>query len=144
MPSSRSTLFSTAARRARVSRLPSPASIRSRVLSVSSKVIFPELPDASMDTRKPIAFPQYSYNKFSESSHRAPSPPMQKRDISTCVDTQQTTLSFLREKENGRDDESSPRPFRINAFDPRRSNRRLGRFYSAAEVQRKPNETVGL
>jgi len=28
------------------------------VLSVSSKVIFPELPDASMDTLKPIAFPQ--------------------------------------------------------------------------------------
>ena len=29
------------------------------MLSVSSKVIFPELPDASMDTLKPIAFPQY-------------------------------------------------------------------------------------
>src|SRR6266478_5103986 len=60
MPSTRSTLCSTAARRAKVSRLPSPASIRSRVLSVSSKVIFPELPDARMDTLKPIAFPQYS------------------------------------------------------------------------------------
>src|SRR5258707_5399972 len=60
MPSTRSTHCSTAARRARVSRLPSPASIRSRVLSVSSKVIFPELPDASMDTLKPIAFPQCS------------------------------------------------------------------------------------
>src|ERR1700745_4137335 len=71
MPSTRSTLClpaqagSIAARRGRVSRLPHPASIRSRVLSVSSKVIFPELPDASMDTLKPIAFPQYSPDKYS-------------------------------------------------------------------------------
>jgi len=35
------------------------------VLSVSSKVMFPELPDASMDTRKPIAFPQYSPDNYS-------------------------------------------------------------------------------
>jgi hypothetical protein len=27
--------------------------------------MFPELPDARMDTRKPIAFPQYSPNKYS-------------------------------------------------------------------------------
>ena len=38
--------------------------------SVSSKVMFPELPDARMETRKPIAFPQCR-NKFSESSQSA-------------------------------------------------------------------------
>jgi hypothetical protein len=36
--------------------------------------MFPELPDASMDTRKPIAFPQCSPNKFPESSQSATSP----------------------------------------------------------------------
>src|SRR5260370_28053197 len=51
----RSTVRSTAARRASVSRLPSPASTRRRVRSVSSKVMLPELPDARMETRKPIA-----------------------------------------------------------------------------------------
>ena len=52
-----------AARRARVSRLPSPVSTRRLVRSVSSKVMLPELPDASMETRKPIAFsPKLSRN----------------------------------------------------------------------------------
>src|SRR3984893_2712343 len=57
MPSTWSTVLSTAARRASVSRLPSPASTRRRVRSVSSKVMLPELPDAKMETRKPIASP---------------------------------------------------------------------------------------
>src|SRR6267143_1015730 len=57
MPSMWSTVLSTAARRASVSRLPRPASMRRRVRSVSSNVILPELPDARMDTRKPIASP---------------------------------------------------------------------------------------
>jgi len=43
-----------AARRASVSRLPRPASTRMRVRSDSSKVKLPELPDARMETRKPI------------------------------------------------------------------------------------------
>src|SRR5689334_22422515 len=47
--------FSTAASRASVSRFPSPASTKRRVLSVSSKVMLPELPEARMETRKPIA-----------------------------------------------------------------------------------------
>jgi hypothetical protein len=34
--------------------LPRPASTRRRVRSVSSNVMLPELPDAKMDTRKPI------------------------------------------------------------------------------------------
>src|SRR5262252_7746147 len=54
MPSTRSTVVSIAASRARVSRLPSPQSISRRVRSVSSNVRLPELPDARMDTRKPI------------------------------------------------------------------------------------------
>src|SRR5258708_2304876 len=54
MPSMCSTVLSTAASRASVSRLPSPASMRRRVRSVSSNVRLPELPDASMDTRNPI------------------------------------------------------------------------------------------
>jgi len=37
--------------------LPSPASTSSRVFSVSSNVMFPELPDAKIDIRKPIAAP---------------------------------------------------------------------------------------
>jgi hypothetical protein len=49
-----STFRSIAASRASVSRLPSPQSTRSRVRSVSSRVMLPELPDASMETRKPI------------------------------------------------------------------------------------------
>src|SRR5713101_5278811 len=56
MPSMWSTVLSTAARRARVSRLPRPASTRRRVRSVSSRVMLPELPDAKMETRKPIVF----------------------------------------------------------------------------------------
>src|SRR5215470_9194701 len=58
IPSRRSTDFSMAASRASVSRLPSPASIRRRVRSVSSNVRLPELPEARMDTRNPIGFPQ--------------------------------------------------------------------------------------
>ena len=50
----RSTLSSMAASRASVSRLPRPQSTRSRVRCVSSRVMLPELPDASMETRKPI------------------------------------------------------------------------------------------
>jgi hypothetical protein len=53
----RSTFTSMAARRASVSRLPRPQSTRSRVRSVSSSVMLPELPDARMETRKPIALP---------------------------------------------------------------------------------------
>src|ERR1700730_8478739 len=48
---------STAARRARVSRLPRPASTRMRVVSVSSRVKLPELPEARMETRKPMRDP---------------------------------------------------------------------------------------
>src|SRR5215467_5655293 len=55
MPSIFLTSFSMAASRASVSRLPRPASTKRRVLSVSSKVMLPELPEASMETRKPIA-----------------------------------------------------------------------------------------
>lgn len=91
------------------------------MLSVSSKVMFPELPDARMDTRKPIAFPQCSANKFPESS-QTPAVPS----------TRKTVKSSTR-KGNGRGDDA-PRPFRTTASD----------VYSAAEVQRKPNETVGL
>jgi len=43
-----------AASRASVSRFPRPQSTMSRVRSVSSNVMLPELPDASMDTRNPI------------------------------------------------------------------------------------------
>src|SRR5216684_2343122 len=57
MPSMCSTVLSTAASRASVSRLPRPASMRRRVRSVSSNVMLPELPDAKMETRKPIASP---------------------------------------------------------------------------------------
>src|SRR5438552_14705 len=57
MPSMCSTVLSTAASRASVSRLPSPASTRSRVRPVSSNVILPELPDARMETRNPIVHP---------------------------------------------------------------------------------------
>jgi hypothetical protein len=32
--------------------------------------MFPELPDASMDTRKPIAFPQYSPDKYSPTNFK--------------------------------------------------------------------------
>src|SRR5437667_3163243 len=56
IPSMRWTVLSTAARRASVSRLPRPVSMRRRVRSVSSNVMLPELPDAKMDTRKPIVF----------------------------------------------------------------------------------------
>src|SRR6202521_4163922 len=79
MPSSLSTLSSTPASGSRVSRLQSPASIRRRGLSVSSKVMFPELPDASMDTRKPIAFPQYSATNFQ--NHRRAQPWRQRNSI---------------------------------------------------------------
>src|SRR5690348_17762176 len=58
MPSRWSTFFSTAARRARVSRFPRPASTRRRVRSVSSSVRLPELPEARMETRKPIVSPR--------------------------------------------------------------------------------------
>src|ERR1700741_2150001 len=44
----------TAAKRARVSRFPSPASTRMRVRSVSSNVRLPALPDARIETRKPM------------------------------------------------------------------------------------------
>src|SRR5215470_3051244 len=54
IPSRVSKDFSTAASRAMVSRLPRPASTRRRVRSVSSNVRLPELPEANMDTRKPI------------------------------------------------------------------------------------------
>src|SRR5439155_1761357 len=63
MPSMCSTVLSTAARRASVSRLPSPASTRSRVRPVSSNVMLPELPDARMETRNAIVHP--SENSFS-------------------------------------------------------------------------------
>src|SRR5512135_43661 len=43
-----------AASRARVSRFPRPASTRMRVVSVSSRVRLPELPEARMETRKPM------------------------------------------------------------------------------------------
>src|SRR5438552_2424054 len=56
IPSRWWTVLSTAARRASVSRLPRPVSMRRRVRSVSSNVMLPELPDAKMDTRKPIVF----------------------------------------------------------------------------------------
>src|SRR5438094_4442153 len=56
IPSMWWTVLSTAARRASVSRLPRPVSMRRRVRSVSSNVMLPELPDAKMDTRKPIVF----------------------------------------------------------------------------------------
>src|SRR5260370_39462858 len=54
MPSTWSTVLSAAARRASVSRFPSPASTRRRVRSVSSNVMLPELPDAKIETRKLI------------------------------------------------------------------------------------------
>src|SRR5579863_4700671 len=54
IPSTCSKSFSTAARRASVSRLPRPQSTRRRVRSVSSSVRLPELPDARMETRRPI------------------------------------------------------------------------------------------
>src|SRR5260221_5495637 len=52
--SRRSKSHPTAARRARVSRFPRPASTRMRVVSVSSSVKLPELPEARMETRRPI------------------------------------------------------------------------------------------
>src|SRR6202521_6399238 len=57
MPSRRSTLRPTAARRRSVSFLPSPASTSSRVWSVSSKVQLPELPEARIVTRRLINSP---------------------------------------------------------------------------------------
>src|SRR5438045_7200728 len=54
IPSSCSSAISQAARRARVSRLPRPQSTKSRVCSVSSSVMLPELPEARMETRKHI------------------------------------------------------------------------------------------
>jgi len=39
--------------------LPSPASTKRRVRSVSSNVMLPELPDARMDTRKLIGYSSY-------------------------------------------------------------------------------------
>src|ERR1700674_1684193 len=57
MPSTWSTVLSTAARRASVSRLPSPASTRRRGPSRSSTMMSPEVRDAKMETRKPIASP---------------------------------------------------------------------------------------
>src|SRR5579859_754703 len=81
MPSMCFTSFSTAASRASVSRLPSPASTRRRVRSVSSNVMLPELPDANMETRKPIVdscqktltqnLNRDTKNKFSASSQTA-------------------------------------------------------------------------
>src|SRR5712664_1319302 len=72
MPSMWSTVLSTAARRARVSRLPRPASTRRRVRSVSSNVILPELPDARMDTRKPIVFSSVATQTNFQNDGRAP------------------------------------------------------------------------
>jgi hypothetical protein len=102
--------------------LPSPASMRSRVLSVSSKVIFPELPDASMDTLKPIAFPQCSAKQI----FRIIADP--RRRVNAENDHE-----FLAKSKMGAV-RVSPRPFRTI----------LGDVYSAADVQRKPNDTVGL
>ena len=59
-----STSLPTAASRASVSRLPSPASTSSRVFSVSSNVMFPELPDAKIEIRKPIAAPSGLVQRF--------------------------------------------------------------------------------
>jgi hypothetical protein len=42
--------------------------------------MFPELPDARIDTRKPIAFPQCSPNKFPKSSQSATLASMQKAE----------------------------------------------------------------
>jgi len=60
MPSSRSTVFASAARRRSVSRFPKPASTSRRVWEVSSKVQLPELPDARMLTRKLMDSPFFN------------------------------------------------------------------------------------
>src|SRR6266849_906608 len=72
IPSMCSTVRSTAASRASVSRLPRPASTRSRVRSVSSNVMLPELPDARMDTRKPIVFSSVAAQTNFQNDGRAP------------------------------------------------------------------------
>jgi len=91
------------------------------VLSVSSRVIFPELPDASMETLKPIAFPQCGPNKLRKSSQTL-----------AATSTQKTHQSFCA-KEKGRGEIITAPHFE-----------RLSGIYSAPEVQRKPKETVGL
>src|ERR1700687_386336 len=72
MPSMWSTVISTAARGAGVLSLPGPASTRRRVRSVSSKVMCPELPDAKMDTRKPIVFSRTPTQSNFQNDGRAP------------------------------------------------------------------------
>src|SRR5579871_3604461 len=57
MPSRRSTSRPTAARRRNVSFLPRPASTSNRVVSVSSNVQLPELPDPRMVIRRLIKSP---------------------------------------------------------------------------------------
>jgi hypothetical protein len=104
------------------------------VLSVSSKVIFPELPDASMDTRKPIAFPLCSPDKYNSNNfqnHRRPPPPRQRRKRLFLL---ALTLNSLRTKKMG------AMTIRHRAhFEPAPRS-----VYSPEGVQRKPNETVGL
>src|SRR5260370_35221404 len=46
--------------------------MRSRVRSVSSNVILPELPDARMDTRKPIVFSSVATQTNFQNDGRAP------------------------------------------------------------------------
>jgi len=67
MPSRWSISCSMAAKRASVSRLPSPASTTSRVREVSSRVMLPELPDAKMEILRPIVSPSVPSNEFQES-----------------------------------------------------------------------------
>src|SRR5580704_8572558 len=64
-----STSRPTAARRARVSRLPRPASTRMRVFSVSRRVKFPALPEARMETRNPIGTSPGENRKRNFSNH---------------------------------------------------------------------------
>src|ERR1700723_2403432 len=81
-------LNSPAARRARVSRLPRPQSTRSRVRCVSSRVMLPELPDASMETRKPIALPSIALQNITQTNFQndgtsIPARQREKKDYNT-------------------------------------------------------------
>jgi len=89
------------------------------VLSVSSKVMFPELPTQNGYAQRSLS-PSAAQTNFQ--NHRRPPPSVNAKTVKSST-----------RKGNGRGDDA-PRPFRTTASD----------VYSAAEVQRKPNETVGL
>jgi hypothetical protein len=86
--------------------------------------MFPELPDASMETRKPIAFPQCSPNKLRKSSQTY-----------AAASTQKTSQVFFTKRKNGR---GAVITVPVLGLD-----QRLRRLYSDADDQRIPKPIVG-